>query len=80
LCNENFKQLIENSFNTNIEILQPSAADVNSASVQDRDGAITFFTQATQKAPTLRRFFADQAYTSKLQNHCFFENGMFIND
>ncbi|MBS9529423.1 MULTISPECIES: transposase [unclassified Wolbachia] len=32
------------------------AADVHSASVQDRDGALNLFTQAKYKAPTLRKF------------------------
>ncbi|MDU8920486.1 transposase [Wolbachia endosymbiont of Drosophila tristis] len=41
------------------------AADVHSASVQDRDGALNLFTQAKYKAPTLRKFFADQGYIAK---------------
>ncbi|WP_419247517.1 transposase [Wolbachia endosymbiont of Rhagoletis indifferens] len=51
------------------------AADVHSASVQDRDGALNLFTQAKCKAPTLRKFFADQGYTGKLQNRCLLEMG-----
>ncbi|RDD35750.1 hypothetical protein Wcon_00051 [Wolbachia endosymbiont of Cylisticus convexus] len=40
-------------------------ADVHSASVQDRDGIFLFKLNAN-----LRKFFADQGYIGKLQNHC----------
>ncbi|WP_375604638.1 transposase [Wolbachia endosymbiont of Anurida maritima] len=33
------------------------AAEVHSASIQDRDGALNLFVQAKCKAPTLRKFF-----------------------
>ncbi len=54
------------------------AADVHSASVQDRDGALNLFTQAKYKAPTLRKFFADQGYIGKLQNRCLLETGCLL--
>ncbi|WP_410543592.1 transposase [Wolbachia endosymbiont of Atemnus politus] len=50
-------------------------AEVHSASVQDRDGALNLFIQAKEKAPTLRKFFADQGYTAKL---LFTGNRMFM--
>ncbi|MDM8335792.1 hypothetical protein QUS22_05365 [Wolbachia pipientis] len=42
-------------------------------SIQDHDGALNLFAQARCKAPTLRKFFADQEYTGKLQNRCLLE-------
>ncbi|GFY79986.1 hypothetical protein TNIN_56361 [Trichonephila inaurata madagascariensis] len=46
-------------------------ADVHSANVQDRDGALDLFVQAKKKIPTLQKFFADQGYSGALQNNCF---------
>ncbi|WP_375604608.1 transposase [Wolbachia endosymbiont of Anurida maritima] len=54
------------------------AAEVHSASIQDRDGALNLFVQAKCKAPTLRKFFADQGYTGKLQNRCLLETGCLL--
>ncbi|WP_410529903.1 IS5 family transposase [Wolbachia endosymbiont (group A) of Campoletis raptor] len=53
-------------------------ADVHSASVQDRDGALGLFVQAKKKIPTLQKFFADQGYTGALQNHCFLKTGCLL--
>lgn len=50
-------------------------ADVHSASVQDRDGALDLLMRAKQKTPTLQRFFADQGYCGNLQNKCFLKTG-----
>ncbi|WP_375316623.1 transposase [Wolbachia endosymbiont (group A) of Colletes cunicularius] len=54
------------------------AAEVQSASIQDRDGALNLFVQAKCKAPTLHKFFADQGYTGKLQNLCLLETGCLL--
>ncbi|GFU18016.1 IS5 family transposase [Nephila pilipes] len=53
-------------------------AEVHSASIQDRDGATNLFVQAKCKAPTLRKFFADQGYKGKLQNRCLLETGCLL--
>ncbi|WP_341810839.1 IS5 family transposase [Wolbachia endosymbiont (group A) of Nomada ferruginata] len=53
-------------------------AEVHSASIQDRDGATNLFIQAKCKAPTLRKFFADQGYKGKLQNRCLLETGCLL--
>lgn len=54
------------------------AAEVHSASIQDRDGALSLFVQAKCKAPTLRKFFADQGYIGKLQNRCLLKIGCLL--
>ncbi|WP_375316673.1 transposase [Wolbachia endosymbiont (group A) of Colletes cunicularius] len=54
------------------------AAEVQSASIQDLDGALNLFVQAKCKAPTLHKFFADQGYTGKLQNLCLLETGCLL--
>nr|WP_218937022.1 IS5 family transposase [Wolbachia endosymbiont of Carposina sasakii] len=53
-------------------------ADVHSAGIQDRDGALNLFTQAKRKAPTLQRFLADQGYIGKLQNYCLLKTGCLL--
>jgi hypothetical protein len=53
------------------------AAEVHSASIQDRDSALNLFAQAKCKAPTLRKFFADQGYTAKSM---FIGNWIFANN
>jgi putative transposase len=57
---------------------QPRAADVHSASVQDRNGALYHFTQPKRKAPTLERFFVDQVCTGKPQSHCSLKTGCLL--
>ncbi|GFY65466.1 IS5 family transposase [Trichonephila inaurata madagascariensis] len=54
------------------------AAEVHSASIQDRDSALNLFAQAKCKVPTLRKFFADQGYIGKLQNRCLLETGCLL--
>ena len=49
------------------------AADVHSASVQDRDGALPVLRQAKAKYRSIMRYFADQGYSGKLQTKCFLE-------
>ncbi|WP_375603902.1 hypothetical protein NOX90_05845 [Wolbachia endosymbiont of Anurida maritima] len=39
---------------------------------------LNLFVQAKCKAPTLRKFFADQGYTGKLQNRCLLETGCLL--
>ncbi|KLT22594.1 hypothetical protein wVul_0959 [Wolbachia endosymbiont of Armadillidium vulgare str. wVulC] len=46
---------------------------VHSASVQDRDGIFLFKLNAN-----LRKFFADQGYIGKLQNHCLLKTGCLL--
>ncbi|WP_395463025.1 hypothetical protein [Wolbachia endosymbiont of Cantharis cryptica] len=53
-------------------------AEVHSASVQDRDGALDLFIRAKEKAPRLQKFFADQGYKGKLQNRCLLETGCLL--
>ncbi|GFY79861.1 IS5 family transposase [Trichonephila inaurata madagascariensis] len=53
------------------------AAEVHSASIQDRDSALNLFAQAKCKVPTLRKFFADQGYIGKLQNRCLLETDVY---
>lgn len=53
-------------------------AEVHSASIQDRDGALDLFVQAKKKTPTLQKFFADQGYTGTLQNRCFLKTGCLL--
>lgn len=53
-------------------------ADVHSASVQDREGALDLLVKAKQKIPTLQRFFADQGYTGTLQSRCFLKTGCLL--
>jgi transposase len=50
-------------------------ADVHSASIQDRDGALDLLVKAKQKTPTLQRFFADQGYCGDLKNKCLLKTG-----
>ncbi len=50
-------------------------ADVHSASIQDREGALDLLVKAKQKIPTLQRFFADQGYTGNLKNRCLIKTG-----
>lgn len=54
------------------------SADVHSASIQDRDGALDLLVQARQKTPTLQRFFTDQEYIGELQKHCFLKTGCLL--
>ena len=54
------------------------AAEVHSASIQDRDSALDLFAQAKQKTPTLQKFFADQGYSGALQNNCFLKTGCLL--
>jgi len=43
-----------------------SAGYLNSADIQDRDGAKTLFAQVTKEEPTLKIIFADGGYAGKL--------------
>ena len=53
-------------------------ADVHSAGVQDRDGALALLIKAKRKTLTLQRFFADQGYTGELQKRCFLKTGCLL--